>query len=305
MGWGGGLSLRHDLVHDGDHVHVGEPHLGLPVQKRSGRDNTGPFAFLPTYLRRIVKYRQMDFEYSFWLMLQLLVSPKTAYRRRPTTSRRKTGGLGTTRVRRDMQPLHGSLGQRVLHLLRGVRGDLDLQHPGGRGGGLHPTGRRNLHPVLVAGEQLPSGWEGQSAHTVEQRVEWLYAFDVHCNSYFPVFLMLYVVQYLLSPLLLARTFISSLLAIALYGFALSLLPLHELLGLQCLPSAGDGHVPVSDRRDRPAGAAGLLVEFNPAIHAQHLLWVKCLMLFVRRWVVVKSLARLKHPSDNFVFIGDR
>eukprot|EP01051_Picozoa_sp_SAG22_P021127 SAG22_NODE_4542_length_1239_cov_2.242105_2_plen_307_part_01 len=29
------------------------------------------------------------------------------------------------------------------------------------------------------------------AHNIEQAVEWLYAFDVHCNSYFPLFLLLY------------------------------------------------------------------------------------------------------------------
>ena len=29
---------------------------------------------------------------------------------------------------------------------------------------------------------------------VEQRVEWQFAFDIHCNSFFIVFLLLYVVQ---------------------------------------------------------------------------------------------------------------
>lgn len=33
-----------------------------------------------TYLRRILKPKQMDFEFSLWLMWQLCVSPKTAYR---------------------------------------------------------------------------------------------------------------------------------------------------------------------------------------------------------------------------------
>lgn len=28
-------------------------------------------------------------------------------------------------------------------------------------------------------------------HAVEQRVEWAYAFDVHCNSFFPLFIVLY------------------------------------------------------------------------------------------------------------------
>jgi hypothetical protein len=30
----------------------------------------------------------------------------------------------------------------------------------------------------------------QSASHVRQHVEWLYAFDIHCNSFFPVFVLL-------------------------------------------------------------------------------------------------------------------
>jgi hypothetical protein len=28
-------------------------------------------------------------------------------------------------------------------------------------------------------------------HTSEQNVEWLYSFDVHCNSFIPMFMLLY------------------------------------------------------------------------------------------------------------------
>jgi len=31
------------------------------------------------YLRRILKFRQMDFEYAFWQMLYLLVAPQKVY----------------------------------------------------------------------------------------------------------------------------------------------------------------------------------------------------------------------------------
>ncbi|KAI5479398.1 UNC-50-like protein [Pseudohyphozyma bogoriensis] len=36
-------------------------------------------------------------------------------------------------------------------------------------------------------------------HATDQRVEWPYAFDVHANSFFPLFLQLYVAQLLLAP----------------------------------------------------------------------------------------------------------
>ena len=58
------------------------------------------------------------------------------------------------------------------------------------------------------------------AHQVEQHVEWLYAFDVHCNSYFPLFLSLYVLQLILSPLLLLNSFLASALSVALYAASL-------------------------------------------------------------------------------------
>jgi UNC-50 family len=31
----------------------------------------------------------------------------------------------------------------------------------------------------------------QHHHTTEQSLEWLYAFDVHCNSFIPMFVLLY------------------------------------------------------------------------------------------------------------------
>uniref|UniRef100_M1CFQ6 UNC-50 family protein n=1 Tax=Solanum tuberosum TaxID=4113 RepID=M1CFQ6_SOLTU len=63
--------------------------------------------------------------------------------------------------------------------------------------------------------------EAPSSHAVEQRVEWLYAFDVHCNSFFPMFVLLYVIHYFLSPLLVAHGFIPVLLSNLLFMVAAS------------------------------------------------------------------------------------
>ncbi len=57
------------------------------------------------------------------------------------------------------------------------------------------------------------------AHTVEQEVEWLYAFDVHCNAYFCSFLVTHVLQYFLLPLLMGRSIIACLLSNLLYALA--------------------------------------------------------------------------------------
>eukprot|EP00667_Euglena_gracilis_P022339 EG_transcript_24827 len=57
------------------------------------------------------------------------------------------------------------------------------------------------------------------SHSTRQEVEWLHAFDIHCNAFFPLFLMLYVVQYMLLPVLLTSAFVPRILANALYSAA--------------------------------------------------------------------------------------
>ena len=237
-----------------------------PFHKRAGKGQYRSYAFLPTYLRRIVKYKQMDFEYSFWLMLQLLVSPKTAYRQ--TTYHKQT----KNRWSRDDPAFvvtcslfmavsasaycisfEASVGRSVYNILAAVAVDFLLLG----------AGTSSLCWYL-ANNYLRA--KGGGTHTVEQKVEWLYAFDVHCNSYFPVFLMLYVLQYLLSPLLLSRTFISGALAVALYGFALSYYHYMNFLGYNSLP-----FLEQTDLFLYPIGiivllsALALLFGFNPAI----------------------------------------
>ena len=57
-------------------------------------------------------------------------------------------------------------------------------------------------------------------HSVEQEVEWLYAWDVHCNAYVPVLVLLFVVQFFLLHLVLAEGFVATLAANTLYAAAL-------------------------------------------------------------------------------------
>jgi len=74
-----------------------------------------------------------------------------------------------------------------------------------------------------------------SLHSVEQKVEWLYAFDIHCNSFFPLFLILYVVQFFLTPLLLNPGFLSTLAANTLYFVAFAYYNHVTFLGYNALP----------------------------------------------------------------------
>jgi len=75
----------------------------------------------------------------------------------------------------------------------------------------------------------------QGIHSVEQQVEWMYAFDIHCNSFFPFFLILYVLQYFCLPFLLSESFLATLFANSLYAFAFGYYLHLTFLGYNALP----------------------------------------------------------------------
>ncbi|ONM53596.1 UNC-50 family protein [Zea mays] len=52
--------------------------LPTTASKGRGASRSAPPLFGP-YLRRIVKWQQMDIEYTFWQMVHLCTSPKVVY----------------------------------------------------------------------------------------------------------------------------------------------------------------------------------------------------------------------------------
>lgn len=77
--------------------------------------------------------------------------------------------------------------------------------------------------------------ENAGSHTTDQKVEWLYAFDVHCNSFFPLFIILYVVQYFFLLLFMRDGFVFTLLANAAYTIAVGYYFYVTFLGYDVLP----------------------------------------------------------------------
>ncbi|XP_060667355.1 uncharacterized protein LOC107426990 isoform X3 [Ziziphus jujuba] len=141
------------------------------------------------YLRRIIKWQQMDIEYTFWQMLHLCTSPKVVYQH--TKYHKQTKNQWA----RD-DPAFVV----ICSLLLAVA---------------------TLAYCVAFLTNAYLREEAPNSHVVEQRVEWLYAFDVHCNSFFPLFVMLYVIHYFLSPLLVAHGFIPVLLSNLLFMVAAS------------------------------------------------------------------------------------
>lgn len=56
----------------------------------------------------------------------------------------------------------------------------------------------------------------RTVHNVEQNVEWAYCFDVHCNSFVPVFMINYLLQLLLVSILFHDTIYSRILGNTMY-----------------------------------------------------------------------------------------
>jgi len=75
----------------------------------------------------------------------------------------------------------------------------------------------------------------QSFHGVEQKMEWMYAFDIHCNSFFPFFLVLYVLHYFLLPFIIQPTFAATVVGNVLYAVAFGYYSYITSLGYSTLP----------------------------------------------------------------------
>jgi len=191
---------------------------------------------LPQYLRRIVKYQQMDLEYTFWQMFHLCTSPKVVYQH--TKYHKQTKNQWA----RD-DPAFVVI---CSFLLAVAASAFCAAYGRSVAQAAFTVASVVFMHFLLAGMSLATiCWflsnhylrEEVAVHThvVEQRVEWLYAFDIHCNSYFPLFVVLYVIQYFLSPLLIAHGFISTLLSNILYAVALSYYHYLNFLGYDVLP----------------------------------------------------------------------
>lgn len=190
---------------------------------------------VPEYLRRLINYPQMDMDYTLWQMLYLCVAPSRVYR---TTKYHKQT---KNQWARDDPAFVAIM---VFFMAVAALGYTLAFHRRGVGffKGIVYSVVVDFGMVGVAAATL--GWylanhyllmDNTGSHTNEQTVEWLYAFDVHCNSFFPLFVLLYVVQYFLLMVLLRPGFIFTLLGNALYALAFSYYFYVTFLGYDVLP----------------------------------------------------------------------
>jgi hypothetical protein len=72
-------------------------------------------------------------------------------------------------------------------------------------------------------------------HSVKQTIEWAYCFDIHCNSFFPVFLITYLLQFFFLSIVTADGLISRVVGNSMYLIAFLYYNYITFLGYSALP----------------------------------------------------------------------
>ncbi|EAL61284.1 hypothetical protein ACTFIW_006849 [Dictyostelium discoideum] len=207
---------------------------------RITRDGTASSAsryrrLIPEYFRRIFHYPQMDIEYTFWIMFYLCFNPSRVYR--VTSWHKQTKNQWA----RD-DPAFAVI---LVFFMAIASMSYAIT--------FHFLSFLNVIKVMfwavfvdfiTVGLLIATiGWWVTNKflrvsvhnHSVDQSVEWLYAFDIHCNSFFPLFIILYVVQFFLLPILLSNSLFAAILSNTLYIIGFSYYYYVTFLGYNALP----------------------------------------------------------------------
>lgn len=186
------------------------------------------------YLRRILKYRHMDFEFALWQMLYLCVSPRKVYRNfhyHKQTKDQWARDDPAFLVLLSIWLCVSSIGFAValkLPFLGFLKFLLWVVFVDCIGVGLVIA---SLF-WLFCNRYLRIS----TAYDPGQRVEWAYAFDVHLNAFFPLLLILHVIQLFCMQIVIDHPlFISRFIGNSLWLIALVYYIYISFLGYSALP----------------------------------------------------------------------
>jgi hypothetical protein len=205
--------------------------FGLPTSFGQRGGGSGS-ALLPEYFNRIVDYAQMDFASTFYQMVTLAQNPskvyKTSYYRKQTKNQWARDDPAFAVVQFAFLVVSACAYAIVFEYqstyLYPILSNVLVQWIGS--GVLHAT----------VGWWLSNKYlRMHHEHSVEQEVEWLYAFDIHCNSFFLLFLVQHVLQFFLLPLLLGNSFLALFFSNTLYAAGFAVYYYVTFLGYMALP----------------------------------------------------------------------
>jgi len=206
----------------------------LPIHVETERPSFASSPSFSEYMRRMIQYAQMDIDYTFAQMIYLCLAPRKVYQL--TSYRKQTKNQWA----RDDPAFIVVL---VFFLIiASISYGLALQVGGFSAVLRILTLFVGLHFMLIGVIVATFSWfvsnkylRTKSFHGVEQRMEWMYAFDIHCNSFFPLFLILYVLHYFLLPFLIQPTLGAAVVSNVLYATALCYYFYITSLGYSTLP----------------------------------------------------------------------
>ncbi|KAJ8688689.1 hypothetical protein PTI98_013452 [Pleurotus ostreatus] len=238
-----------------------------PEDASPGVRTPGAFSHrVPVIFRRLHRFQQMDFELAAWQLTYLCLAPKRVYRNVYFHKQTKN-----TWARDDPAILVliaaclcvSAVAWSVVYSL-GVLEAIWLA--------LLMVGRDYLLTGIAVATIL---WFTSNrlllsppSHSTpaDSRVEWAYAFDVHTNAFFPLYLTLYLAQLFLLPIILRDRWVCIWVGNTLYLAAFTQYIYGVYLGLSALPFLVRSELLLSPLLPLFTGYIVSLVGFNVAKH---------------------------------------
>ncbi|GAA5924104.1 hypothetical protein JCM3775_005595 [Rhodotorula graminis] len=190
---------------------------------------------MKTWLRRLRSFPQLDFELAIWQMCYLCIAPRRVYRNVYYHKQTKN-----TWARDDPAML---LLISLSLIVAGILWSILYAHHGAVATLKTVCSFVFLHFFAVGLIISTSLWamanrfltHTSNLHATDQKVEWPYAFDIHANSFFPLFLQLYVAQLLLAPVVTRSNWVCLWVGNTLYLSAFTQYAYVTYLGYNALP----------------------------------------------------------------------
>ncbi|KAF9350956.1 Protein unc-50 [Mortierella sp. AD094] len=195
--------------------------------------NGGISSFVPLFLRRLFRFPHMDFQFALWQMVYLCITPRIVYRNIHYHKQTKnqwarddpafmvilSGLLGFSAIAWGLVYGHGMMGilRMVLYMVF-----VDFVVIG-------------VVVATVCWTIANRFLARASVYSTDQSVEWQYAFDIHCNAFMPVIMLLYIIQMVFMKILVKEFWICTVLGNTLYMTAIVYYCYITFLGYNALP----------------------------------------------------------------------